>query len=68
MNDEAESMTTRLKASELLAKSEGDFLERVQAQFQEVPPLPRINIVFTEKNPVTGEWETGPTVRDYEED
>ncbi|MEA4952723.1 hypothetical protein SDC9_109653 [bioreactor metagenome] len=30
MNDESESMATRLRASELLAKSEGDFLDRVR--------------------------------------
>lgn len=59
MRDENESMTARLKASELLAKSEGDFLERIQAQVEQVEP-PKFEIVFVGRNPETGEWE-----RDY---
>lgn len=59
MRDESESMTARLKASELLAKSEGDFLERVQAMVGTMEP-PKIEVHFTRRNPETGEWE-----RDY---
>jgi phage terminase small subunit len=64
MRDESESMTARLKASELLAKSEGDFLERVQAQFQEVPPPPKIEVVFVGRNPETGDWDHYDKVED----
>lgn len=47
MNDENENMATRLRASELLAKSEGDFLERMQAQVAQFTP-PEIHVHFTE--------------------
>lgn len=55
MRDESESMTARLKASELLAKSEGDFLERIQAQVEQVEP-PQLIVRFVHRNQETGAW------------
>ena len=43
MRDEAEQMRDRLRASELLAKASGDFLERVELAKLE-PPI--INVIF----------------------
>jgi len=48
MWDESESMTARLKASELLAKSCGDFLERIDAHVTKSEP-PIIQVVFTDE-------------------
>ena len=59
MRDAEERTADRLKASELLAKSNGDFLERVQAMVGTMEP-PKIEVHFTRRNPETGEWE-----RDY---
>lgn len=57
MRDEKETMVTRLKASELLAKSEGDFLEKVAvAQVTPVEP-PQLIVNFVRRNPETGEWD-----------
>ncbi len=46
MRDEAEQMRDRLRASELLAKASGDFLERVELTKPE-PPI--IQVVFTDE-------------------
>ena len=46
MRDEAEQMRDRLRASELLAKASGDFLERVELTKLE-PPI--IQVVFTDE-------------------
>ena len=43
MRDEAEQMRDRLRASELLAKASGDFLERMELTKLE-PPI--INVIF----------------------
>lgn len=56
MRDKDEAMATRLRASELLAKSEGDFLEKVLAQVQQVAP-PELHVHFVSRNPETGEWD-----------
>lgn len=57
MRDENEPMAVRLKASELLAKSEGDFLEKVAvAQVTPVEP-PQLIVNFVRRNPETGEWD-----------
>ena len=64
MNDEGEPMAVRLKASELLAKSEGDFLEKVAvAQVTPVEP-PKFEIVFVGRNPETGDWDHYDKVED----
>ena len=47
MNDPEERMSDRIRASELLGKSEGDFLERMQAQVEQVQP-PVFEIHFIE--------------------
>lgn len=59
MRNAEEKTADRLKASELLAKSNGDFLERVQAMVTSME-VPKIEVHFTRRNPETGEWE-----RDY---
>lgn len=57
MRDENETMVTRLKASELLAKSEGDFLEKVAvAQMTPVAP-PQLVVRFVRRNQETGKLE-----------
>lgn len=68
MNDESESMTARLKASELLAKSEGDFLERIQAQVEQVEP-PQLIVRFVQRNQETGALEYADDPEEpYDED
>ncbi len=47
MRNPAEKMSDRIRASELLGKSEGDFLERMQAQVEQVQP-PVFEIHFIE--------------------
>ncbi len=68
MRDESESMTARLKASELLAKSEGDFLERIQAQVEQVEP-PQLIVRFVQRNQETGALEYADDPEEpYDED
>ena len=68
MRDESESMTARLKASELLAKSEGDFLERIQAQVTPVEP-PQLIVRFVHRNQETGALEYADDPEEpYDED
>ena len=68
MNDGSESMTARLKASELLAKSEGDFLERIQAQVEQVEP-PQLVVRFVRRNQETGALEYADDPEEpYDED
>lgn len=47
MFDETREVGIRLRASELLAKSEGDFLERVEVAGPPEPPI--INVHFTKR-------------------
>ncbi len=47
MRSGAEKIADRLKASELLAKSNGDFLERIEANVFQVGP-PTIQVIFTD--------------------
>lgn len=47
MRNGGEKIADRLKASELLAKSNGDFLERVEANVSQAGP-PTIQVVFTD--------------------
>jgi phage terminase small subunit len=47
MRNGGEKIADRLKASELLAKSNGDFLERVEANISQAGP-PTIQVVFTD--------------------
>ncbi len=54
MNDPEEKTADRLRASELLGKSEGDFLERVAAQVEKLEP-PIINVVFKDVDEIRRE-------------
>lgn len=47
MRNGEEKIADRLKASELLAKSNGDFLERIEANVSQVGP-PTIQVIFTD--------------------
>ena len=47
MRNPEEKMSDRIRASELLGKSEGDFLDRVQAQVEQLQP-PEIHVHFIE--------------------
>ena len=58
MRNTEEKTADRLKASELLAKSNGDFLERVQAMVTSTE-MPRIEVHFVGRDPETGEWNYG---------
>ena len=58
MRNVEEKTADRLKASELLAKSNGDFLERVQAMVGTMGP-PKIEVHFVGRDPETGEWNYG---------
>ena len=51
MRDEERKEADRLKASELLAKSEGDFLERRELTGPNGSPLhpPQIKVVFSDE-------------------
>jgi phage terminase small subunit len=68
MRDESRKDDTRLKASELLAKSEGDFLERIQAQVEQVEP-PQLIVRFVQRNQETGALEYADDPEEpYDED
>jgi len=68
MRDESRKDDTRLKASELLAKSEGDFLERIQAQVEQVEP-PQLVVRFVRRNQETGSLEYADDPEEpYDED
>jgi len=54
MRNTAEKTGDRLKASELLAKSCGDFLERVQAMVTSME-VPKIEVHFVGRDSETGE-------------
>lgn len=53
MRDEFKDMKDRLKASELLARSEGDFLERIETQTIDCPVI-TVNFVEAEPGSLAG--------------
>ncbi|GHV43199.1 hypothetical protein FACS1894187_25560 [Synergistales bacterium] len=56
MRDKSADIRDRLRASEILGKSEGDFIERVE---DITPQVPNIEVRFTSSKPDLSHLETG---------